>query len=203
MPKVTVNDIEMLANEGETLLDVARRNAAHIGFFCDGNGICQTCECKVLEGAEALTAPSEAEETWLAPSRMERGHRLACQAIVNGETPISVLTRAEELRRQVRDAITPPIGTEAGDNLQKLVSNLVQMNLEHLSLFPGNVVRTVERVGLIRTIFPVDTRRFQAWLNEGQRVIEVQADPVQADIAQAVRVEIPPATPDAQIKVEL
>jgi ferredoxin len=196
MARIIVNDVVMEAQEGETLLDVARRNAAHIGFACNGNGICQTCECQVLEGHENLTRPDEAEETWLAPSRLRRGHRLACQAVINGEGEVRILTRAEELRRQVRDVLNPPAGRDSGRSLQILVNNLVQMNLEHLSLFPGNVVRTIERVGLLKVIFPFEPNQFGSWFSEGQRVIETQSDPVRADIAQTqpAMSPIPPAT---------
>ncbi len=48
--KVTINSIEYNANEGDRLLDIARRNHAHIGYFCGGNALCQTCYSRITEG---------------------------------------------------------------------------------------------------------------------------------------------------------
>ncbi|GIV94220.1 MAG: hypothetical protein KatS3mg056_2929 [Chloroflexus sp.] len=50
MATVIVNDVEMTARPGERILDIARRNSAHIGFVCDGTGFCQTCKVRVLAG---------------------------------------------------------------------------------------------------------------------------------------------------------
>ena len=39
MTTVIINDLAVEAVAGDGLLDLARRNRAHIGFVCDGNGL--------------------------------------------------------------------------------------------------------------------------------------------------------------------
>ena len=89
---VIINDVEVVAVPGDGLLEVARRNRAHIGFVCNGNGLCTTCECKVLDGIENLSAPNRAEREWLPAWRLEQGYRLACQTTLKGTGPVRVLS---------------------------------------------------------------------------------------------------------------
>lgn len=81
--------IEGVAEQNETILDVARRVSAPIGNACGGTGICGRCRVIVLEGDDALSA-----ETWIEHNG-ENGplgtrERLACQAVPHG--PVSVTT---------------------------------------------------------------------------------------------------------------
>jgi chlorosome envelope protein I len=140
MPTVVINDVAMEARIGERLLAVARRNAAHIGFVCGGNGICQTCQCRVLAGGEFLSSPSALERAWMPEHRLRRGHRLACQAGLRGRGPVELITNAEELRRQLFDVIDPPAGADRADLLDPLLENLVRLNLDQLLRYPFNVI---------------------------------------------------------------
>ncbi|HMQ31939.1 MAG TPA: 2Fe-2S iron-sulfur cluster-binding protein [Chloroflexaceae bacterium] len=168
MPSVIINDVELEAKVGERLLNVARRNAAHIGFVCDGNGVCQTCQCRVLYGADQLSPPSEAELTWMPDRRLAEGHRLACQAVLRGSGPVKVLTKAEELRRQTLDVLRPPAGEDWRDRLEPLLDNLVRMNIDQLARYPLNLVATLARVGPWRFTYPLlDAER---WADDGARV---------------------------------
>jgi ferredoxin len=168
VPSIIINDVEMEAKVGEKLLGVARRNAAHIGFVCDGNGVCQTCQCRVLAGAEQLSPPSEAERAWMPERRLADGHRLACQAVIRGEGHVEVLTTAEELRRQMMAVIAPRRGEDRRDSLEPLLENLVRMNVDQLVRFPWNILAAAARVGLWRFTYPVlDERRY---LDDGARV---------------------------------
>jgi ferredoxin len=155
MVTVEINDETMEAQLGERLLDVARRNAAHIGFYCDGLGLCTTCECRILEGGDQLSPVNEVERTWLPEQRLQDGYRLGCQAGLRGPGQVRVLTRAEELRRQVNAVVAPPAGTTTGDNLRPLLANLAMINWEHIGTFPFNLLRTMQRIGPIRMLFPV------------------------------------------------
>ncbi len=176
MPRVIINNQEYQAEEGELLLDVARRNGAHIGFVCNGNGICSTCECKVLEGSAFLSPISRAERDWLPPSRLERGHRLACQAGVetNGlEGEVSVLTRAEEFRRQYVRMFRPAPDETLGDNIVRFWGNLTTVTWEHLIQSPTGLVNTVNRLGVEKFLFPWDGD-IDNWIRKGSYVIERQ-----------------------------
>lgn len=82
--------------EGETLLDTAKRTRQHIGYFCDGRGICKSCEIYVEEGAEYISAPTKHETSWFSEKQIEASHRLACQCTTRSS--VHLTTRADELR---------------------------------------------------------------------------------------------------------
>lgn len=168
MPTVIINDVAMEARVGERLLNVARRNAAHIGFICDGNGVCQTCQCRVLSGADQLSPPSEAERAWMPDSRLGSGHRLACQAVLRGPGPVQLLTKAEELRRQALAVVAPPPGERGADQLEPLLDNVVRMSVDQLARFPFNMVAALLRVGPWRFAYPL--RDAGRWADDGARV---------------------------------
>jgi ferredoxin len=155
MPTVEINDVAMEALPGERLLDIARRNAAHIGFYCDGQGLCTTCECRILSGAEYLNDLTEAEQVWLPPARVRDSYRLGCQAALRGSGTVRTLTRAEELRRQVMNVVNPPSGTNSSEHLRPLLNNVAMINWEHIGTFPFNLLRTMARIGPFRMLWPV------------------------------------------------
>lgn len=168
MPTVIINDVSLEAKMGERLLNIARRNAAHIGFACDGNGICQTCQCRVLDGAQFLSPPSQAERDWLPEARLAKGYRLACQAGLRGRGPVSILTTVEELRRQTLDVVSPPAGQRGLDNLGPLLETWTQLNIDQIALFPFNVLNTLTRVGPLKLLFPVEN--LTKWLEDGGEI---------------------------------
>jgi ferredoxin len=165
---VIINDVAYEARPGERLLAVARRNAAHIGFVCDGQGICQTCQCRVIAGADSLNPISEAERIWMPESRLRAGHRLACQAAIRGRGPIKILTNAEELRRQLLAVLNPPDHGVARDYLEPLLENLVRQSVDQLRHYPFNVISTIARVGVERFLLPV--RDGEQYLDDAARV---------------------------------
>lgn len=57
---------------------------------CGQKGRCTTCLFEVLEGAENLLPPTEAEMRYLASGRLRQNQRLACQACTSGNLLISV-----------------------------------------------------------------------------------------------------------------
>ncbi|NJM07687.1 (2Fe-2S)-binding protein [Candidatus Gracilibacteria bacterium] len=168
MPTVIINDVAYEAKPGERLLAVARRNAAHIGFVCDGQGICQTCQCRVIAGGESLNPISEAERVWMPESRLRAGHRLACQAAIRGRGPIKIITNAEELRRQLLDVLNPPANGVARDYLEPLLENLVRQSVDQVRRYPLNVLSTIARVGIERFLLPV--RDGEQYLDDAARV---------------------------------
>lgn len=124
MPKLIINDTEYECRPGERLLSVARRNGAHIGFVCMGRGYCHTCACRVESGAEHLSPPTELEKNWHKTSHLRDNNRLACQTFLRGPGPVSILSRAEELRRQATQVIAPPEGTTSIENLSELLGKI-------------------------------------------------------------------------------
>lgn len=106
LAELKFNGESIEARVGETLVEAGRRHGSHVWFLCDGRGICQTCECRVVGGAAHLSAPSDLECAGLSEARRRRGYRLGCQARLDGPGPVSVVSRAEELRRRTEDVLS-------------------------------------------------------------------------------------------------
>lgn len=66
---------------GASILQLADKNKVDWYSNCK-RGTCARCRSKVLEGAEYLSAPNEAETARLEPEEIEAGYRLGCQATV-------------------------------------------------------------------------------------------------------------------------
>jgi ferredoxin len=170
MAELIINDASVQAEVGEDILTVARRNRAHIGFVCDGNGLCTTCECRVFEGSENLSEPNDVEYDWLLPSRIARGHRLGCQAVVIKEGRIALVTRAEEFRQLWRAVNNPPPGTTSDQNWTRLIARSTTLTADYFANFPLNLLRTANRIGLVRMILPV--RNNTRYLRDVGRIID-------------------------------
>ncbi len=134
MPNVTINGETFTAQTGERLVDPGRRNGAHIGFFCDGRGICQTCACRVVKGNDQLSEPNEVERIWLSQAQLDAGERLACQTQITGAGAIEIETRAEDMRNQLSAALRGDLSGVRVD-----VATLGSMALG----FPVNLARTL------------------------------------------------------------
>lgn len=167
MPSVTINDETVDAEAGETLLSVARRNAMHIGFLCDGHGMCQTCECHINSGAENLSPPSDIELNTMTKSRRDRGYRLACQTQVTGAGPVDATTHVEQLRRQTISIYAPPQGTSSVGNLGLLANHMVRFSLDYMSSLPYLTMKGFSQTTSKSFAFS----DMQQWFTDTQRVI--------------------------------
>ncbi len=146
MTRVIINNVEYTGEVDERVIDVARRNGAHIGFLCDGLGLCQTCACRVLQGNENLSPPSGAEQNWFQQSWLDDGHRLGCQTHLRGDGPVEILSRAEELRRMTNDIFAPPQQQqqqqqqETDDKLGQLTNTVGRIVMNQVVRFPLNAI---------------------------------------------------------------
>jgi ferredoxin len=138
MIRLEFNGEQIPAEPGETLVQAARRHGSFVGFVCDGRGICQTCECRVLSGGENLDAVSAMERVVLGHSRIRGQYRLGCQARLVHPGRVAVVSRAEELRTRTRDVL----GEYARGNLP--VDGLQALGKETL----GAAVDLVTGIGL-------------------------------------------------------
>jgi ferredoxin len=120
MARLEFNGERIDTRDGETLAQAARRRGSFLWFLCDGRGICQTCECRVVAGQENLSELSPLERAGLGETRRRDGYRLACQARLLGAGPVSVVSRAEELRRRGQAVISGSDGRSLWDRLQAL-----------------------------------------------------------------------------------
>ena len=92
MPKVIFESAdgsarkEILANEGQSLLEVAHQNGINIEGACEGSMACSTCHVIVAtEFFDQLPPPSEEEEDMLCLTfGLRPTSRLGCQVVVSG-----------------------------------------------------------------------------------------------------------------------
>lgn len=203
MATITINDQQVEIEPGERLLDAARRHAVHIGFVCDGHGLCQMCECRIIKGHDQLSPTTEPEETWLTQAQLKEGRRLACQTAIRGPGPVEVLTRAEELRRQTNAVFNPPKDdeTDRQEHITRLINSLVTINIEHLKRFPMNMMYTLVHVLTLRPTIS----GFQHVLSDCVRISnrlatgkEPEVKPAGQEQQQAKAPALAPAKPQPQ-----
>lgn len=72
---------------GTSLRDICDREKARVPFGCR-NGVCGTCEVIVVSGIENMSTPVDPERDTIAAFGIPHGHRLACQAKVNGDCSV-------------------------------------------------------------------------------------------------------------------
>ncbi len=130
---VHINDEKYEAHTGERLIDIARNNHTHIGYFCGGNGICQTCYVKVLEGMHLLSPLNEREKAMLSDELIGEGVRVACLTTLDKLGTVKLLTTVEEVKRTFE---TKPLD---------LVPYQAKMGWESLIKFPETIAMQAQR----------------------------------------------------------
>ncbi|TLU82981.1 MAG: (2Fe-2S)-binding protein [Chlorobium sp.] len=124
---ITINNKVYEANVGDRLLDIARKNHAHIGYFCGGNSICQTCYVTVLEGADLLSPLSDYEKALLSDNLIHEGTRMACLTTIEKPGIIRIVSTVEEVKQMFE---TNPV---------ELVGYAGKMGREALVKFPDTM----------------------------------------------------------------
>ncbi len=173
MATVIINDERFEGNEGELLIDVARRNGAHVGFTCSNRGICTFCECKVLEGAELLSPVTAVEKDRLSATRLENGSRLSCMATIESNSgTIRAVSRPEKIKQQFLSVFTAPTLQEKRENLGAFLGSMGQASKDYLTMYPY-VFKSIasRKVGLdiLNPFKDIDTL-----IKDGRRVLAHQ-----------------------------
>ena len=130
---VRINDIQYEAQTGQRLIDIARKNHSHIGYFCGGNGICQTCYVKVFEGMDLLSPISDKEKALLSDELINEGVRVACLTTLEKLGTVKLLTTVEEVKRTFE---TKPLD---------LIPYQAKMGWESLVKFPETIAMQAQR----------------------------------------------------------
>ena len=73
---------------GQTLLEAAQKGGIAVLSVCGGNGTCQDCRVKVMQGQVSDLTPDE--EAAFTAGDITSGYRLACQTRVLGDCKIDV-----------------------------------------------------------------------------------------------------------------
>ena len=89
--------------EGESILEAARRASIGLRSECGGLGLCGRCRV-IIDDLKAVSPPTEAEGRLLTPEELERGVRLACQTRIHGDLVINIPpeSRVEAQRIEVK-----------------------------------------------------------------------------------------------------
>ena len=159
--QITINNKQYEAKVGDRLLDIARINHEHIGYFCGGNALCQTCYVKVLEGGELLSPLNEEETAFLSDNLVKEGTRMACQATVEKEGTITMVSAVEEVKRMFENEPLQLAGYAAKmgwEALVKVPDTLLIQSKRELDLF--EVISDV--ISGIGDAFQLIVRAFQS-----------------------------------------
>ena len=92
-------DVKGTAEQGENLLELARRLGVAIDAPCAGNGTCGKCRVKLVSGA-LETEPNK----HLSDEDFAEQWRLACQSTVAGDATIWVPGSASAFRNNIKTA---------------------------------------------------------------------------------------------------
>ncbi len=162
----------------QSLLDAALAAGIPMMHECGGQAHCSTCRVLVLEGADCLSVPNEAELFMREALDFPANTRLACQTTVVGGCP--------KVSRIIRDEsdINLYVGEDGGDLQQQMGSEkelvLFFLDIRNFtvileSLLPFDAIHIVRK---LLTAFNEIIEKF------GGRVIETAGDSVYAVFGQ-------------------
>ncbi|MCK5434695.1 MAG: 2Fe-2S iron-sulfur cluster binding domain-containing protein, partial [Dehalococcoidales bacterium] len=79
------DNVDIVAEEGDNLLETAIAAGVHINASCGGNGVCGTCKVLIEEGG---VDSSRTEK--LSQEEYKQGHRQACQSSIITDLVVSI-----------------------------------------------------------------------------------------------------------------
>ena len=129
---ISIDGQQIQAEQNSTLLSVFREHDILVNQICGGQGMCASCHFFVVDGLDAMTAPTKQEQMTLQFTKIDRpGARLACQtrAIGNGiviELPNGTFVESEqeleqEIGKKAKKTLIHPMTGEVLVEAGKLV----------------------------------------------------------------------------------
>jgi ferredoxin len=129
---IDIDGRQVQAEQNSTLLSVFRDHDILVNQICGGQGMCASCHFFVVDGLDAMTAPTKQEQMTLQFTKIDRpGARLACQtrAIGNGiviELPNGTFVESEqeleqEIGKKAKKTLIHPMTGEVLVEAGKLV----------------------------------------------------------------------------------
>ena len=97
----TPADRSVPSQQGETLLDCARRAGVRLSGICGGRGLCKSCVIRITRGVAA--APSAGDRAYFTQQELDDNWRRACQTFLTGDCTVEIPARATAipLRTQI------------------------------------------------------------------------------------------------------
>lgn len=110
LPKVTFQpgDIEVEASEGDSLLQLAKKNDIKIIYSCDGAPSCAMCRVVVVSGEDGLNSIGRKEEDLIGTSYFITKQRLSCQAKITGEEDVVIDLTENQATKVEKKAMPAP-----------------------------------------------------------------------------------------------
>jgi ferredoxin len=129
---ISIDGQQVQAEQNSTLLSVFREHDILVNQICGGQGMCASCHFFVVNGLDAMTAPTKQEQMTLQFTKIDRpGARLACQtrAIGDGiiiELPKGTFVESEqdleqEIGKKAKKTLIHPMTGEVLVEAGKLV----------------------------------------------------------------------------------
>lgn len=114
------------------LIDAARRLGVEI--TCERLGLTDDCAVTIKEGNELLSQPTKAEREVLGVERLEKGERLACQAKLEKNGEIVILTTEKKKEEKTEEQKSEDYRERfAALPLEKKIADLVRLEALALS----------------------------------------------------------------------
>lgn len=73
---------------GKTLLDASREAGVGVVSLCGGEGWCESCLVRIIQGE--VNPPTQSEIDSIGPERIDQGYRLACQSVPKSDVRIDI-----------------------------------------------------------------------------------------------------------------
>jgi ferredoxin len=129
---ISIDGQKVQAEPNSTLLSVFREHDIFVNTICGGQGMCASCHFFVVDGLDAMTAPTKQEQMTLQFTKIDRpGARLACQTRVLGngimiELPNGTFVESEqdleqEIGKKAKKTLIHPMTGEVLVEAGKLV----------------------------------------------------------------------------------
>ena len=82
--------VEIKTLSGTSILSIANKHDLDIPHYCGGCCRCGTCSVEIIHGESYISPIGGNESMVLGLEKSQKGHRLACQAIIHGDIEVRI-----------------------------------------------------------------------------------------------------------------
>lgn len=125
---------EVEVEEGENLLEIAKKAGVHLNNFCGGKGLCGKCKLIIRQG-KIKSEPS----SLLTEEESQKGYILACQTVVYSNVKVDIPLESQSTEDQILVSSKAPLYQKLYSKVEKIES---QLELEEKRLFTHSPLAT-------------------------------------------------------------